>query len=129
MNMTGNDPILQIVDLETRFYTPEGVVHAVNGVSIDLQEGETIGVVGESGCGKSVTMMSALRLIPDPPGKVERARPCLHGKDLLQIPDREIRDIRGAKIAMIFQDPISCLNPVYTIGDQVSEPLIRHHGI
>ena len=121
MNMTENEPILRINDLETRFYTPEGVVHAVNGVSIDLQEGETIGVVGESGCGKSVTMMSALRLIPNPPGKVEAGQAWFEGKDLLKIPDREIRDIRGAKIAMIFQDPISCLNPVYTIEDQISE--------
>ena len=126
MNNQVTDPILQINDLETRFYTPEGVVHAVNGVSMILQEGETIGVVGESGCGKSVTMLSILRLIPNPPGKVEAGQAWFEKKDLLKISDNEIRNIRGAKIAMIFQDPISCLNPVYTIGDQISETLIRH---
>ncbi len=127
--MTKNEPILRIVDLQTRFYTPEGVVHAVNGVSIDLQEGETVGIVGESGCGKSVTMLSVLRLIPDPPGKVAAGQAWFEQKDLLKIPDREIRNIRGAKIAMIFQDPISCLNPVYTIEDQISETLVRHKAL
>lgn len=126
MTTTENNPVLNIKDLETRFYTPEGVVHAVNGVSFSLGEGETIGVVGESGCGKSVTMMSVLRLIPDPPGKVEKGEAWFEGVDLLKIPDRQIRDIRGAKISMIFQDPITCLNPVFTIGNQVMEPLIRH---
>lgn len=126
MKTTESQPILKVRDLETRFYTPEGVVHAVNGVSFDLHQGETIGVVGESGCGKSVTMMSVLRLIPDPPGKVERGEALFEGYDLLKIPDRQIRDVRGAKISMIFQDPITCLNPVYTIGNQVIEPLMRH---
>jgi oligopeptide transport system ATP-binding protein len=126
---TESQLILQVRDLETRFYTPEGIVHAVNGVSFDLHEGETIGVVGESGCGKSVTMMSVLRLIPDPPGKVEKGEALFEGYDLLKIPDRQIRDVRGAKISMIFQDPITCLNPVYTIGNQVAEPLIRHMGL
>ncbi|MEI8130897.1 MAG: ABC transporter ATP-binding protein [Leptolinea sp.] len=129
MVFTESDAILKIQNLETRFYTPEGVVHAVNGVSFDLYEGETIGVVGESGCGKSVTMMSALRLIPDPPGKIENGRVIFKGKDLLTISDREIRDIRGAEISMIFQDPITCLNPVFTIYDQVSEPLFRHRKL
>jgi len=124
--MTEKEPILRIVDLQTRFYTPEGVVHAVNGVSVDLQEGETVGIVGESGCGKSVTMLSVLRLIPNPPGKVEAGQAWFENIDLLKISDKEIRNIRGAKIAMIFQDPISCLNPVYTIEDQISETLIRH---
>jgi oligopeptide transport system ATP-binding protein len=119
-------PILQIKDLVTSFYTPEGVVHAVNQVSIDLRHGETLGVVGESGCGKSVTMLSAMRLIPDPPGKVESGQVLFDGMDLLNIPDRQMRDVRGARIAMIFQDPIASLNPVYRVGRQVGEPLRRH---
>jgi oligopeptide transport system ATP-binding protein len=119
-------PIFQISDLVTRFYTPEGVVHAVNQVSISLKAGETLGVVGESGCGKSVTMLSALRLIPDPPGKVEQGEVIFNGKNLLTISDREIRDIRGSQIAMIFQDPIASLNPVFKIGFQMVEPLLRH---
>lgn len=119
-------PIFQISNLVTRFYTPEGVVHAVNQVSISLKAGETLGVVGESGCGKSVTMLSALRLIPDPPGKVEQGEVIFNGKNLLTISDREIRDIRGSQIAMIFQDPIASLNPVFKIGFQMVEPLLRH---
>jgi oligopeptide transport system ATP-binding protein len=106
-----NHIVLQVKNLVTRFYTPEGVVHAVNDVSFDLQHGETIGVVGESGCGKSVTMMSMLRLIPNPPGKVEQGEAWFEGKDLLKTTDRQIRDIRGVKISMIFQDPITCLKP------------------
>jgi oligopeptide transport system ATP-binding protein len=121
-----NHNVLQVKNLVTRFYTPEGIVHAVNDVSFDLQHGETIGVVGESGCGKSVTMMSMLRLIPNPPGKVEQGEAWFEGKDLLKTTDRQIRDIRGVKISMIFQDPITCLNPVFTIGNQVAEPLLRH---
>lgn len=118
--------ILQIKDLVTRFYTPEGIIHAVNHVNIDLKPGETLGVVGESGCGKSVTMLSALRLIPEPPGKIEQGEVFFNGKNLLKISDREIRDIRGAQIAMIFQDPIASLNPVFKIGFQMMEPLLRH---
>jgi oligopeptide transport system ATP-binding protein len=121
-----NQPILQIKDLVTNFYTPEGVVHAVNQVSIDLHPGETLGVVGESGCGKSVTMLSAMRLVPNPPGKVEGGQVLFDGMDLLTIPDRQMRDVRGARIAMIFQDPIASLNPVYRVGKQVGEPLRRH---
>jgi oligopeptide/dipeptide ABC transporter ATP-binding protein len=123
MNAT---PILQIKDLVTRFHTPEGIVHAVNNVSISLQPGETLGVVGESGCGKSVTMLSALRLIPDPPGKIEQGEVFFEGRDLLKISDREIRDVRGAQIAMIFQDPIASLNPVFKVSFQMMEPLLRH---
>ncbi len=118
--------ILQIKDLVTSFYTPEGIIHAVNQVSIDLQKGETLGIVGESGCGKSVTMLSALRLIPNPPGRVEAGQVLFEGRDLLKIPDNEIREIRGARIAMIFQDPIASLNPVYRVGKQIGEPLAHH---
>src|SRR5512134_3873233 len=99
------DFILDVQGLETTFRTPAGVVHAVNGVSFQLKEGETLGIVGESGCGKSVTMMSMMRLIPSPPGKVVAGRALYQGKDLLRLSDDEIRDIRGAQISVIFQDP------------------------
>lgn len=118
--------ILEIKNLTTRFYTPEGVVHAVNGVNLDLFKGHTLGIVGESGCGKSVTMMSALRLIPSPPGKIEEGSVIYGNQDLLKLNGRDICDVRGSKISMIFQDPITCLNPVFTINNQISESLIRH---
>ncbi len=119
-------PILQVENLETRFKTSDGMVYAVNGVSFDLIEGESLGVVGESGCGKSVTMMSLLQLIPSPPGQIANGRAFFHGKDLLKLKPDEIRDVRGSQIGMIFQDPMTSLNPVLTIGKQVSEPLMLH---
>jgi oligopeptide transport system ATP-binding protein len=122
----GRKPILQVENLETRFRTPDGMVFAVNGVTFDLMEGESLGVVGESGCGKSVTMMSLLQLIPTPPGIIANGRAIFHGKDLLKMKADEIRDIRGSQIGMIFQDPMTSLNPVLTIGKQVSEPLMLH---
>jgi len=125
----GRSPILKVENLVTRFYTPEGVVHAVNGVSFELREGETLGIVGESGCGKSVTMLSALQLIPRPPGKIESGEAWFHDKDLLQMGNEEIRHIRGSQIAMIFQDPMTSLNPVLTVERQVAEPLILHMGM
>jgi len=121
--------VLEVNDLVTRFYTPEGVVHAVNGVSFHLEEGETLGIVGESGCGKSVSVLSILRLIPEPPGRVERGEAFFMGKNLLTIPKSELRLIRGSQIAMIFQDPMTSLNPVMTIGKQVMEPIIEHLGM
>ena len=120
--------ILRVNGLETQFKTREGVVHAVNGVSFHLNEGETLGVVGESGCGKSVSMMSMLRLIPNPPGKVVAGEALFHGKDLIKMSDDEIRKIRGSKISIVFQDPMTSFNPVLTIGDQVSEPWRIHTG-
>jgi oligopeptide transport system ATP-binding protein len=119
-------PILQVENLETRFKTSDGMVYAVNGVSFDLFEGESLGVVGESGCGKSVTMMSLLQLIPTPPGEIANGRAFFHEKDLLKLKPDEIRDVRGSLIGMIFQDPMTSLNPVLTIGKQVSEPLMLH---
>jgi oligopeptide transport system ATP-binding protein len=119
-------PILQVENLETRFKTSDGMVYAVNGVSFDLFEGESLGVVGESGCGKSVTMMSLLQLIPTPPGEIANGRAFFHEKDLLKLKPDEIRDVRGSQIGMIFQDPMTSLNPVLTIGKQVSEPLMLH---
>ncbi len=120
--------ILAVEGLKTEFKTREGTVHAVNGVSFSLKEGETLGVVGESGCGKSVSMMSMLRLIPNPPGKVVAGKALFHGNDLIKMSDEEIRKIRGSKISLVFQDPMTSFNPVMTIGAQVSEPWRIHTG-
>lgn len=120
------DQLLDVQDLETQFKTPEGVVHAVNGVSFTLSEGETLGVVGESGCGKSVTMLSCLKLIASPPGKVVAGQALFRKQDLLKMDSDEIRKIRGSKISMVFQDPMTSLNPVMNIGQQMAEPLIEH---
>jgi len=121
--------LLEIKDLRTRFYTDEGVVHAVNGISYGLEEGEMIGVVGESGCGKSVHALSIMRLIPDPPGKIDSGVVLFAGRDLLKLSDAEMRSIRGAQIAMVFQDPMTSLNPVFTIGFQIMEALMLHQGM
>ncbi len=123
------DLLLDVQGLETTFKTPDGVVHAVNGVSFGLKEGETLGVVGESGCGKSVTMLSMLRLVPTPPGKIEAGKAFFFGQDLLQMSNEEIRHVRGAQISMVFQDPMTSLNPVLTIGRQLEEPLMLHVGM
>ncbi len=125
----GRQSILEVENLITRFNTPEGTVFAVNGVSFSLAEGETLGVVGESGCGKSVTMLSVLQLIPRPPGRILNGKAYFHGDDLLKLSAEEIRSVRGAQIAMIFQDPMTSLNPVLSIGKQVSEPLMLHLGM
>jgi len=123
--MTNN--LLEVKDLKTRFHTPEGVIHAVNGVSFDLPEGSTLAVVGESGCGKSVTMMSILRLIAIPPGEIASGSALYRGKDLLKMSDGELeREVRGKEIAMVFQDPMTSLNPVLTIGYQLTESLRVH---
>jgi oligopeptide transport system ATP-binding protein len=118
--------ILTVKDLVTRFYTRDGTVHAVNGVGFHLDEGETLGVVGESGCGKSVTMLSMLRLIPQPPGRIEAGQAVFLDRDLLQMTPEEIRGVRGAQIGMVFQDALTALNPVLTIGKQLMEPLQLH---
>lgn len=121
--------LLNVQDLETVFNTPGGTIHAVNGVDFYLKEGETLGVVGESGCGKSVSMLSCLRLVPMPPGKIVNGVANFKGKDLLSMPEDEIRQVRGGQIAMIFQDPMTSLNPVMTIGHQMAEPLLLHMGM
>ncbi len=118
--------LLEVRDLKTYFFTQEGMVKAVDGVSFDLQEGETLGLVGESGCGKSVSAMSLMRLIPDPPGKIVSGEVIFEGKDLVTMSDEEIRAIRGNRIAMIFQEPMTSLNPVLTIGRQLTEALELH---
>ena len=120
------EQLIDVQNLETHFKTPDGIVHAVNGVSFNLKEGETLGVVGESGCGKSVTMLSCLRLIPSPPGKIVAGKAIFRGKDLLKMDSEEIRQIRGGQISMVFQDPMTSLNPVMTIGKQMAEPLMLH---
>ena len=121
--------ILEVKDLVTRFKTPEGVVHAVIGVSFNLAEGETLGIVGESGCGKSVTVLSILQLVKSPPGKIAGGQVLFLGKDLLKMGPEEIRHIRGPQISMIFQDPMTSLNPVLTVGRQITEPLELHMGM
>ena len=122
-------PLLDVQGLETQFKTQEGFSHAVNGVSFTLKEGETLGVVGESGCGKSVTMLSILRLVAMPPGRIVAGKALFHGQDLLTMSNEEIRQVRGAQIAMVFQDPMTSLNPVLTIGKQLEEPLALHMGM
>jgi oligopeptide transport system ATP-binding protein len=121
--------LLQVKDLETNFRTNEGIIHAVNGVSFHLKEGETLGIVGESGCGKSVTVMSMLHLIPCPPGKVVAGQALFAGQDLITMTDQEIRHILGAQISIIFQDPMTSFNPVLTIGKQLTEPLLIHQNM
>ncbi|HNS07954.1 MAG TPA: ABC transporter ATP-binding protein [Anaerolineaceae bacterium] len=120
------EPLLKVQGLETHFKTPEGTVHAVNGVSFHIKEGETLGFVGESGCGKSVTMLSCLRLIPAPPGKIIAGEAFFKGNDLLKMTPDEIRHVRGGQISMVFQDPMTSLNPVMSIGKQMAEPLMLH---
>jgi oligopeptide transport system ATP-binding protein len=118
--------LLQIKELRTHFFTDEGVVRAVDGISYDVQEGETMGLVGESGCGKSVSALSILRLIPSPPGKIVGGEVWFDGEDLLKVDEEEIRHVRGNRIAMIFQEPMTSLNPVLTIGRQITEALELH---
>ena len=118
--------VLEVRDLVTAFHTDEGVVRAADGISFTVRDGKTLGIVGESGCGKSVTSLSILRLIPDPPGRIEAGRILFGGVDLLSLPEAEMRAIRGNRIAMIFQEPMSSLNPVYTVGDQIMEAILLH---
>ena len=124
-----SERILEINNMRTRFHIAEGTVYAVNGVSFVLNEGETIAVVGESGCGKSVTMLSILGLIPIPPGEIASGEALYQGRDLLKLNDSELEQMRGKDIAMIFQDPMTALNPVLSIGRQLGEPLRVHLGI
>jgi len=120
---------LEVKDLKTYFYTDAGVVKAVDGISLYVEEGETIGQVGESGCGKSVSALSVMRLIPQPPGRIVGGEVIFEGKNLLRANDKEMHHVRGGKIAMIFQEPMTSLNPVLTIGRQLSEALEIHLGM
>ena len=122
-------PVLQVRDLRTYFHTDAGTARSVDGVSFDVHAGETLGVVGESGCGKSVTALSILRLIR-PPGEIEPgSRVLFDGRDLITAPERELRRVRGARVAMIFQEPMTALNPVFTVGDQIAEVPRVHEGL
>ena len=124
--MNDVEKVLQVDDLRTEFHTLGGVVRAVNGVSFHLNRGEVLGVVGESGCGKSVSMMSLLQLIPNPPGRIVDGTALLGDRDLLAMSQSEIREVRSVEVGMIFQDPMTSLNPVLTIGTQIAEPLVEH---
>jgi oligopeptide transport system ATP-binding protein len=129
MNGTNGNKILEIQDLQVEFHTPEGTVHAVNRVSYDIYEGEVVAIVGESGSGKSVTMMSILGLIPIPPGEIAGGTATYLGRDLLAMEEKELEDVRGKEIAMIFQDPMTALNPVLSLELQLTEALKKHHGM
>ena len=121
--------LLEVRDLETEFHTDFGVVRAVDGVDLHIDEGETVGLVGESGCGKSVAALSIVRLVPDPPGRIVNGQVLFEGEDLLQLGVRDMRHVRGAKIGIIFQEPLSSLNPVLSIERQLVEPLQEHLGM
>ncbi len=123
------EPLLSVRNLKTQFFTDEGVVRAVDGLSYDLHRGENLGIVGESGCGKSVHALSIMRLIPTPPGKIVDGQILFEGRDLLKISDEEMRKIRGNRIAMVFQEPMTSLNPVLTIGEQIAEAVMLHQKL
>ena len=123
------ETILQIEDLQTHFFTAVGTVRAVDGVSYALKAGETLGVVGESGCGKSVTALSVLRLVANPPGRIVGGAVRFQGRNLLEISDAEMERIRGNEISMIFQEPMTSLNPLYTVGKQIAEAVALHQGL
>ena len=122
-------PLLEVRDLKTQFFTQRGVVHAVDGVSFDLESGETLGLVGESGCGKSVSALSIMRLIPDPPGRIVGGEVIFDGQDLLKLPESEMRRVRGRQISMVFQEPMTSLNPVLSVERQLTEALELHLGM
>lgn len=121
--------LVEFKNLKTYFYTEDGIVKAVNDVSFKIKEGQTVGVVGESGCGKSVTSMSLMRLIPNPPGKIVDGDILFEGKSIVSMSEDEMREIRGNKISVIFQEPMTSLNPVFTVGDQISEAVILHQKL
>jgi peptide/nickel transport system ATP-binding protein/oligopeptide transport system ATP-binding protein len=122
-------PLLEVRDLETHFTTGAGVFKAVDGVSLTLRRGETLGLVGESGCGKSVTSLSIMRLVPQPPGRIAGGRILLEGRDLLALDEDEMRQVRGDRIAMVFQEPMTSLNPVHTVGEQIVETIRLHRDV
>ncbi|MGD9139505.1 MAG: ABC transporter ATP-binding protein, partial [Desulfobacterales bacterium] len=124
-----SERLLEITDLSVHFHTPEGVARAVDGIDFHLAAGETIGLVGESGCGKSVTSLSILGLVPSPPGRIESGKILFEHQNLLDLDFESLRKIRGREISMIFQEPMTSLNPVLPIGRQVAEPLMIHQGL
>ena len=122
-------PLLEVADLRTTFDTLAGPVRSVDGVSFTVNDGETLGIVGESGCGKSVTALSIMGLVPQPPGRIAEGEVLFEGEDLLKAPAQRLRDLRGDKLAMIFQEPMTSLNPAFPVGDQIAETLLRHRDI
>jgi oligopeptide transport system ATP-binding protein len=122
-------PLLQVRDLKVQFQTIEGTVHAVNGISYDIDRGQTLGIVGESGCGKSVSVLTLMQLIPEPPGKIAGGEVIYRNEDLLKMEKTDIQNIRGKDISMVFQDPMTSLNPVLTIGRQLNEAQVVHLGL
>src|SRR2546429_9111789 len=119
-------PLLEIENLKVDFHTDDGVVHAVDGISLEIEPGETLGIVGESGSGKSVSSLAILGLVPQPPGKIVSGKALFEGRDLLKLPQRQLAAIRGNRIAMIFQDPMTSLNPFLTVGQQIAEVTRLH---
>ncbi len=128
-NINKSSKLLEVKNLKTFFFTEEGVVKAVNDVSFEVGEGETLGLVGESGCGKSVTSLSIMKLIPNPPGKIISGSILFEGQDIVNISENDMHTIRGNKISMIFQEPMTALNPVFTVGHQISEVFTLHQNI
>ena len=124
-----SDVLLRVEGLSTRFETRAGTVRAVDDVSFDIRRGETFTLLGESGCGKSMTSLSIMRLVPAPAGRITAGRVLLDGEDLLHLPEVAMRRVRGARIAMIFQEPMTSLNPVLTVGEQIAETIRRHRGL
>src|ERR1700704_6402321 len=120
------EPVLSIRNLAVEFRTEDGIVHAVDDISYDVFPGETLGIVGESGSGKSVSTMSILGLIPQPPGKIVRGEALFNGRDLLKMSKKELRHVRGSEVAMVFQDPMTSLNPVLKVGYQIGEAIKTH---
>lgn len=127
--MNSNEATLVVEGLKTSFYTDDGIVRSVDGVDFVVPKGKTLGLVGESGCGKSITALSILQLIPTPPGKIEAGKIIFQGKDLLTLDEKELQKIRGNRISMIFQEPMTSLNPVFTVGNQLAEAVKLHQGL
>ena len=129
LNAAASSAVLEIEDLRTYFFTASGIVKAVDGVSYSVRNGETLGVVGESGCGKSVTALSVLQLVADPPGRIVGGRVRFEGRNLLDLDQRQMEEIRGNEISMIFQEPMTSLNPLFTVGHQIAEAISVHQGV
>jgi peptide/nickel transport system ATP-binding protein len=127
--MGGGERLLEIRGLKTYFFTEEGVVRAVDGIDLHVDRGETLGIVGESGCGKTVTALSVMKLIAMPPGKIVEGEMIYEGRDLVKLPPAQMRKVRGKEISMVFQEPMTSLNPVFTIGEQIAEAIRLHEGL
>ncbi|MEM9105341.1 MAG: ABC transporter ATP-binding protein [Pseudomonadota bacterium] len=129
MDRNGNTPLLEVSDLQVEFKTRRGIARVLDGINFSLGAGETLGIVGESGCGKSITALSIMGLVPQPPGRIGGGTIMLRGEDLLSVDERRMRAVRGNEISMIFQEPMTSLNPVYSVGNQIAETVIEHEGL